>query len=165
MLGFEIKYTGHPLTRRDFNDMKRRTFDVIGRTWHRDMLAKHFSHAGAREYGYRPRKGMPGNPHPQGFDRSYSGRKLRAMGHTRPLEYSGEGRRLARIQDIRVTSKRVRVILPRKFNRRNPHSQIDMREELTTVSEGEERQLVYLADRHLDRQLGAYQPTHKTKIK
>lgn len=164
MLNIDIKYTGHPLTKSAFNEMKRETFREMGELWHREMRPKHFTHAGAREYGYAPRKGEAGNRHRKGFKRSYTGIKLRLVGHTRPLEFSGEGRRLSRIQDIRVTSKRVRVILPRKFNFRNPHSRVNMREELTTISEREERELVAAADRDIGRRLAAWRPRTRTKI-
>ena len=60
--------------------------------------------------------------------------------------FSGEGRKLSQVQDIRVTSKRVRVILPRKFNFRNPNSPIVMREELTSISDRDEKDLIELAE-------------------
>jgi len=164
VLNLNLKFTGHPLTKREFNVMLRETFRVIGQKWHREMRPKHFTHAGAREYGYSPRKGEAGNRNRKGFASSYTGRKLRLVGHTRPLEFTGEARRLSRIQDIRVTSKRVRIILPRKFNFRNPHSRVDMRKEITTVSHREEQELIAAADKDLDRRIKAWRPKRNVKI-
>lgn len=165
MLNLDIRYTGHPLKKRDFNKMKRKTFLRMGRQWHSEMRPKHFTHGGAREYGYRPRKGQSGNTHRKGFAQSYTGIKLRLVGHTRPLEFSGEGKRLSQIRNIRVTSKRVQIILPRKFNFRNPHSDINMREELTTISQREEQLLVLEADRDLEHQIKVYSLGHTVRIR
>lgn len=163
MLGLDLKFTGHPLTKRAFNAMKNEVLADAGRRWHREMRPKHFTTAGAREYNYRPRKGERGNTDRKGFRRSYTGRKLRMMGHTRPLEFTGEGKRLSRIQDVRATSKRVRVILPRKFNFRNPHSQINMREELTTISKREEELLIESAGELLVRRMNEFRERRNVK--
>lgn len=166
MLGrIEIHYKGAIpyLTRSEFNEVKRDVFRDAGEFWHTHLRPKHFTHAGASEYGYLPRKGDRGRPHRGGFNSSYQGRKLRLFGHTRPLEFTGEGRKLSQIQDVRVTSKRVRVILPRKFNWRNASSPIIMREEITAISQNDEDQLIDRAEENTVNRLNEIKRTHTVR--
>jgi hypothetical protein len=60
--------------------------------------------------------------------RSYTGRKLKKFGHTRPLEFSGTARRLVRTASISSTSNGSRVRYPgaRVFNYKNPFSNPSM---------------------------------------
>ena len=123
----------------------RAGFTAIGHYWHRALRPKHFTHRGATEYNYEPRVGERWNLGSKGFRASYTGRKLRRFGHTRPLVYTGQSERDSKIARIVATSKRVRVImtLPR-LNWRHPSRGKTMREELTTISKGEERLLLRL---------------------
>jgi len=122
------------------NQIIREAWVAVGKFWHREQRPRHFTTRGAKEYGYAPRKGEAGNPHPKGFWASYTGRKVRQFGHRRPLEYTGELRRMTRARRIvtTATSNRstLRIQMPqaRKANLRHPKSKINMREELTTVS-------------------------------
>ena len=144
-VGVLIKYRGATpkMARREFNRIVKEAWGELGVLWHRKMRPKHFTKAGAQEYGYTPRKGEGGNIGRKGFAKSYTGRKLRRFGHARPLEYSGETKALTRVRDVRATSKGARVVMrANKLNFRNPHSRINMRREMTTVSKKEERHLV-----------------------
>jgi hypothetical protein len=106
----------------------------MGQYWHQHFFRKHFTHRGATEYGYTKR-----NPH-------YEFRKYKKFGHTYPLVYSGQGRTDASSPRIVATATRaearVRVIMHAPvFNFKNPHSNVNMRRELTTVSQAEAQEL------------------------
>jgi len=138
------------------NIVIRETLGDLAAYWHEHMRAKHFTVAGAREYGYLPRRGERGNMPRIGFKRSYTGRKLKAMGHTRPLVYTGESEEMTRIRDIRVHGKTATVVLHApKLNWRNRYSQIHMWEEMTTVSEPELQELSRLFGRVMEMRLRA----------
>jgi hypothetical protein len=115
------------LMQRELNTINRETVRMMGQFWHQKYFAKHFTHAGATEYGYTPR------------NKFYELKKLKVHGHTYPLKYSGRGQQDASHPRIVATATRheakVHVIMHAPvFNFRNPHSRINMRVELTTVS-------------------------------
>jgi hypothetical protein len=127
-----------------------------GRYWDQTFREKHFTSAGATEYGYTPREGERGNPSSKGFRRSYTGRKLRKFGHTRPLEYTGESRRRTRSPRIVATAKRGEALVRIKMdspglNRRYSGSRINMRQEMTTVSTREGEQINTIVGRFLEK--------------
>jgi len=149
------------LLKRGFNAMKQKCFHAALTFWHRELLQKHFTSAGAMEYGYTPRKRQWRGS----FKMSYVGRKLREKGHAKPLVWSGESMALTRMRDVRATSKRgVCVIRAPGFNRRNPHSQINMREELTRVSTSDASRMVRTYERKLDAELRAYRATQTKNV-
>lgn len=125
------------LTGRQFQDAKRGVFAAMGREWHETYLRRHFQEDATARYGYTRRKGSGRSPGEKGFASTYAGRKLRRFGHARPLVFTGEGERLAQMLDLRVSSSQSRVVLPRKFNFKNPKSRVDMRAELTRVLQPE----------------------------
>ena len=138
MFGCVLKYRGPvpKIARRERNKIQKEGFEYALTYWHGKFREKHFTHAGATEYKYLPRSGERG--HGRKFKGSYNQQKLRKFGHTRPLEFSGESRQLTRTLKIKATSKSGRCILnARKFNFRNPKSKIDMRDEMTRVSDPE----------------------------
>lgn len=141
--------------RKEIDKVLRAAWFATGSLWHSEMSARHFTREGARAYGYSPRSGESGNPSDKGFRRSYTGRKLRTRGHTLPLVWTGLSRSLARIRDVRATPKGCRVILPVGFNRRNPHSKVNMRDEVTKVLPDEERRLAAFFEKVVDRNLNA----------
>jgi len=160
---FRIKYHGAmPGTRRFaafLNRAKRGAWSDAGLFWHKKLRPKHFTNRGATEYGYQPREGERNRPGRAGFKRSYTGRKLRQFGHTRPLEYTGHSRALTRLRDVRTLTKGrgVRVVLHSPgYNRRATGSSIRMAAELTTISEREANQIVRLWNRSLERRLKRY---------
>ena len=165
MIQFRTKYTGavpgH--MKSEMNPIKRIAFQQMGVYWHSQFRPKHFTQRGATEYGYKPRAGQRGNERPT-FRSSYTGQKLRRFGHTRPLVYTGLSERLSRERKVRSTSKGVRVLLPPGFNRRQSQSDINMREELTTIKHlgSEYNQLVRLFDRIVGRELKASRKTTRS---
>lgn len=149
------------LLKRGFNKMKEKCFHAALTYWHRDILQKHFTSAGAIEYGYTPRKRQWRGS----FKMSYIGRKLREKGHTKPLVFSGESMALTRMRDVRATSKRgVCVIRAPGFNRRHPDSQVNMREEITRVSTPDASRTVRTYERKLDAELRACWATNTTTV-
>jgi hypothetical protein len=134
-----------------WNQVRREGYRAIAVMWHRDMRPDHFQPSAKQKYSYKPRAGEPGNPRYirlktgqkiRDDRKHYTARKLRMKGHTRPLVFTGQSEALSRIRDIRVTSKGSRVVLHTPgLNRRNKYSQINMREELTRITEGEARLL------------------------
>jgi len=125
--------------------MKRRLREIIkaacaqiGYHHLRYNVPKHFTQAGAREYGYTARKGEGMSVSDKGFWRSYTGQKLRKMHHTKPMVWAGESERRSRQQDIRATSNGVRIVLHTPhLAMQNPDSAVNMAEEMGTVSGAE----------------------------
>lgn len=154
--------------RRRLPEIQRQNWEETGIDWHHEFLPKHFTAAGATEYGYTPRQGERGSQDlaSRGFRRSYTGRKLKYKGHTRPLVYSGEAERLSRIRDVRATSKGVRVVLrANKLNWRNPRSQVRMNEEIRMISAGEAVTLTRRYDERLGQRLNALNEVETTEIR
>jgi len=162
-IAFNIKYSG-PIPRHVRARLRRilkEGYQYIGIFWHRHYRAKHFTREAYQEYYYTPRKGEGKTG--KAFWRSYTGRKQRRFGHTRPLVWSGESERASRRRDVRATSKGVKIFIhANKLNFRNPHSNINMREEMTRVSTRERETLVERMAWKVNRDLAAI--TDKTRV-
>lgn len=164
LVKFHIKYHGvMPGTRRFaafLNRAKRAAWIDAGLFWHKHLRPKHFTKAGATEYGYAPRRGERGNLLAgESFRSSYTGQKLRKFGHTRPLEYTGHSRALTRLRDVRPMTKGrgVRVVLRAPgLNRSVKGASVNMRAEMTVISEREANQIIRLWNRSLERRLKRY---------
>jgi hypothetical protein len=123
--------------------------------WRRTIRPKHFENTASTRYGYTPRKGERGSGRP--FKGSYTEQKLKQKGHTRPLEFSGDLKRLSEF--VRVAAHRTKgeeypgarmtLVKANKANLRHPKSKINMREELTRIIPAEERDMVRTADQRL----------------
>lgn len=155
MISLDLKWLNFPPKKSAWNKKLTEVFRAVGRYWHEHFLPKHFTEAGAREYGYFARKGERLPPGSKAYRRSYTGRKERRFGHTLPLVHSGLSRSLARLLKLRVSSKGGRVLLPTGFNRKHPKSRIVMRDEITRISTGERDVLLHVAQTEMDRQLQA----------
>lgn len=130
------------------NQAKREAWEETGAYFHDNMRDNRFTHAHATKAGYGQRK------------RRYTFRKFKEEGHTRPLEKSGETREgVARYGTLRATatskSSQLRIAYPgaRKFNFRNPNSQINMADEFTTVTQEEANKLAEVFDAALDKRI------------
>jgi hypothetical protein len=135
---------------REQNNIAREVATGVGVYWHENFLEKHFTQAGAAEYGYAPRDGDRLRPNAKGFRSSYQGRKLRKYGHTRPLFKTGRSRELLKIPRLRVTSVRgvatLRILLAAPaFNFSKSDWKVDMRKDITAVSRREEDQMTAYA--------------------
>jgi hypothetical protein len=137
-IGIKVKYTGAipgvTMSQREWNDIQRGVWGAVGRYWHVHFRDKHFTRAGAAEYGYQDRSA------------AYQRRKAKTYHHQIPLVFTGESRRrvrTARVVPFATANRvgvRVRMSAPALNFRRSAKSP-DMREELTTISEGEGREL------------------------
>lgn len=166
-IGLKIRYEGAVpgvgLSQRRFNNLKKRAWTATGKYWFEHFRPKHFTKAGAVEYGYKKRKGEDYGTTGKSFWRSYTGRKQKKFGHTLPLVYSGELRDNSTIASIHATYKGVRVALPwaQKANFRYAGSDINMAQELTRVSPAEERILAEVFDDELQRQIDSFHTTQR----
>ncbi len=140
MLKITIAWTGYiALPKRAFARAQKMAWAAVGEHHFNKNLRKHFTLAGAREYGYTERK------------RSYRARKLREKRHKRPLVWSGETRRRAlSMKNIKATSKGVtlRINAP-TLNRKGRNSNVNMREEMETISPGEIREIEGILQREI----------------
>ena len=121
---------------RQWNNVLKDAWRAMGEYWLRWYLPKHFTKAGAVEYGYLPR------------EPNYNRQKH----YKPPLVNSGELRSEApRAAWIQPTHTGCRVVLPgaKKANFRPTCGLIDMREELETVSEAEQVQLARVHEQHV----------------
>ena len=110
-----------------------------GQTFHIRYRPKRFTHKHASEAGYGRRKA------------GYNRRKLRKFGHTYPLVWSGEVKRLT--QTARIAARKgtgrvgnqggVKMTYrgARKLNLKHPKSDINTREEFTRVTDREAKTL------------------------
>lgn len=140
-LAIEVKLDGiEGLPKRRVNNALKRANIATGLHFRRNFLKHRFTQQGGRRLNYTPRSGelrvgLPDSRRP----RSYAARKLRKLGHSDPLVFSGEGRRLALHgpQIVRATKDTIRIPLPRKFNFRNPKSRVVMSDEIRRVTDRE----------------------------
>lgn len=165
MMGVIIKYRGATpkIAKRKLPRILKEAFRLTLSFWHKSMRPKHFTKAGATEYGYDKRSGERGSG--RAFKGSYTQKKLRKFGHTKPLVYTGESMNLSRIRDVRSTSKGGRVVMRvPTFNRRPKGKKRSMREEMTQVSVKERNQLVRIFERAVDAQIKRVRDTETVRI-
>lgn len=144
------KFRKFGIRKRQLQQAAKATLEQMGRRWHDLYLPEHFKESAYQRYRYYKRKGMGLDPGGRAFRLSYAGRKLRRQHHERPLVFSGEGQSLALGPvRIRATGKQARVLLPSKFNLRNPKSRISMRDEITKIIPAEAQDLVQFGRRWL----------------
>lgn len=135
-----------------FNAVVDRAFMEVGEWWFTDRRKVHFTHEGASQYGYEPRK------------KGYLWAKMKAVGHTLPLVYSGLSRVLSQEKDIRQRRAGVRIVIHAPTLLYNPRfkkgpnkgqlaKQIPMRDEMTAVSRWEIAKAVRLLSESIQRQI------------
>lgn len=169
MIMCKVRYEGPVpgslnLSQRRFNELLKDAWFESGKYWHTEFRPKHFTKEGAAEYGYKPRKGEDLPFGSRGFWKSYTGKKQKRFGHTLPLVNTGELRDRSKTANIQPTKNSVRVALSRanKANWHNPHSEINMADELTMISDQEE---VILAEVHDDAMQRMLDRIHEINIK
>lgn len=103
-----------------------------GKFFHLNMRDKRFTKEHAMKAGYALRKGEESGIGTKAFFRSYTGRKLKKFGHTRPLEFSGRTRAAVRAANISSTSNGGKVAYAgaNTFNYHNPFSKPELRPNL-----------------------------------
>jgi hypothetical protein len=145
------------LSQRDRNDSLREAMVAVGLRHRRRNLPKHFTKLAYQLYRYAPRAGDPGNTR-KSFRGSYQGRKLRLFGHTLPLVFTGELRKLTLygLRTVNATASRgeatVKIRLPNKANFKNPNSKVHPLKELQAVNGAELVDLERFAGEELERQ-------------
>lgn len=158
-LDMTVKRTGmmSGLGWRVINKIAKEVAILIGFFWHDNYLKKHFTAAGATEYGYEPRQGERGSG--MKFSGSYTQHKLHRFGHTHPLEFTGDSRALLETSKHKVrataTGGIANLTIPLgapNFNRfgkggRYGTSKVDLRHDITAVSEGEKEEMTKEAQR------------------
>jgi hypothetical protein len=150
-----------------FHEIRKEVWLAAGELWHERFREKHFTRAGATEYGYTPRsgEGLSGKK----FWQSYTGRKQRYKGHQRPLVFTGDTEKQAKRKKIVATSRgtksslRIYIRAPR-LNSRNPHSKINMRDEMTRVSVLEVKRIVDLHNEQMVVRLNILPPPVTVEI-
>jgi len=151
----KITKKGAPFNRKEMRVFMKDAWQHTGNFWHKFIMGKHFTRAGAREYGYKKRQQdivSAGGTRRAGYETQ----KFRKFGHRRELVWSGESERSAkRIRDVRATSKGVRIVLhvPRHFKLKGPHgsNQPDKTGELERVSQKDIDLMATVYDRRLTR--------------
>ena len=122
------------LKKKEVNDILKEGFYLMGRRWRQLYLPLHFGDRATQRYRYTLRSGARFAHNPKRYHRTYSGRKVKFLGHNRPLEFSGEGKRQAMTQEkITATRRSVKIKLPPKFNWRHPKSEVRMADEIRRV--------------------------------
>jgi len=150
---------------RAINDVLRQAFMAAGQHWGRHFLMKHFTRAGAREYGYEPRKGENARPGSKRFKR-IAGPEEKRMGQILPLVYSGQLRRAAAYYRVTAaaTSKRVytTVTLPQAhgFNRLDEK----YRGDISRISDAELKVLTELINARIASGLNDLDATRTVRI-
>lgn len=141
--------------RKAFNAAARVAWLATAMLFHSDYRDRRFSEAHAKEAGYGARKGELIPRGTRAFTRSYTGRKLRLFGHTRPLEFSGKTRNQMRSANISSTSNMGRAAYPgaSKFSFRHPKSKIRMQDEFRRILPQEAEELGQYFDEQLDAEL------------
>jgi len=113
----------------------------VGTHWHRYILPKHFTHRGATEYRYAKRSDK------------YTTRKFQKFGHTYPLVWSGNLKRMAMgMRDVRATSKGVRIVLrvpPYIYQFRGDDRGVYPAQELRAVSGADAREIERTLNIHI----------------
>lgn len=124
--------------------------------WHRSILPKHFETGAPQRYGYAART------------RSYRRAKLRRMGTTKPLVFTGElRRRVLRSIEVRTLKTKAtatgRIQGPRYlYMVKSMWYEHNLGDELTRTTKGEARTLARLVDRFSTKALNKL-PDKRTK--
>lgn len=153
-----VKYQGavpSNMPRREFNnEILKPSWEATGKYFHSRMLPERFTEKGARLLNYPPRS------------RAYNERKRKKFGHTRPLVFTGEAEALAKIQDVRATSKGVRIINhARKLqNLINLKRRARMADEVRRIAPSERDELVRVLNREVDKRLKAYKRQSTSRV-
>ena len=151
--------------RKQWRKEARREWKNTGLQWHRRYRDKHFTHAGAREYGFAKRKGENlRGVNDKRYRRTYTGRKERAVGHTLPNVYSGVLRMRVKQLDIRPTATGVKMPLVGARMRLIKNSRIKQHRELTKVSKREQHVLVKDHERRMRQRLAAFRQRSDIRI-
>jgi len=139
-----IERRGTGFSAKEWREILKRAWDWAGKYWHKFILPKHFTRAGASEYNYKPRK------------KETEIRKARKFHHRRPLVFSGDLERAAkRVRDIRASSKGANIILKNLPRYVFQYRGDDPRKarELTAASERDAKAVAAVMDKQIQRDI------------
>lgn len=146
--GYVSAGAGQPafwMSAEDWKQLLARAWEHAGEHWHRNILAKHFTHRGATEYGYQERSVK------------HNRRKLRKFGHTYPNVFTGEMKHaVMRARELSATSKGGKVVLygpTHLYAFRKDYKQPDKAAEISAISEADARELAAVIDRYIEQEL------------
>ena len=134
MFVISVKITGaaRAFKKRDINAAKKQSYAALGRHWQKHILPGHFKNSATRKYGYEARSGERGSL--AGWQGSYTAKKLRKRGHSKPLVQTGESERRAMTGRVIATSNSVKVTVPAPALNRMGPTGIPMADEVTRVT-------------------------------
>ena len=144
-----ISVTRTGITLRDWSALIKSAWMAVGETWHKQILPKHFTPAGAKEYRYKKRTAK------------YQRRKLRKFGHQDPLVFTGRLRSEVsyRYRVIATAGRgtkgkvKVRLYGPRYLFAYHKGLQVDKADELTRLSRADVRKLGRAMDAILKKEI------------
>lgn len=141
---------GSGLSRKALNEVLSEGYHAALLHWHKRIRPKHFTHAGAKEYGYTPRQGE----NRVRWRGSYTERKLRKWGHTYPLVWSGGSLRKSQTTRIRTSGKggKASYSIP-VFNYKTKNNRVDKRDEYQRISPRDEVEMVDVFRRRVEARL------------
>lgn len=140
-------------TRSEINEIIADAYANMVLHWHTNFRPKHFTEGGAREYNYAPRS------------RKYKARKRKKYGHSNPLQFTGESKRLSESYTLFKSRNGARVRMPvRTFNRRPAKFTGNMGREFTATSDREIKIYGILTRRYLKQRLAGQQVTIQVNL-
>lgn len=141
-LGITVSVRGvAAMSRREMNDVLKEAWHLLALRWLNYFLPLHFGDRATQRYGYEKRSWR------------YNYRKKRIVGHTRPMEFTGQTKRQAlRQHNVIASSKQAtaRINAP-GLNRRPKTGRIRMRDEVTAIRDDELAALRKFMGDHLRR--------------
>jgi hypothetical protein len=154
----EVELRGvEKLSKGQINRAMKAANKAAGVHFRRNFLPARFTQQGGRRLKYTPRSGESrvGLVNSSAPKQTYAARKQRHLGHSDPLVFSGEGKRLALATPTKVTStkSKITIPLPRKYNFRNPKSRVRMADEIRSVTPREAKKLSAFLAQQIDREL------------
>lgn len=126
--------------------------------WQDNLRPRHFQVEAFKRYGYMKRQGQDRSPFARGAQQTYHYRKLRKLGHYRPLVYTGETEAASRAGVVSGAVRHttgvgmVSMAMPDHFfkaRKRRDGSYIDKPAELSAVTQAEEREIEAVVQRKL----------------
>jgi hypothetical protein len=151
MIVFTLKETGATpgVMRREYPKVAKAAFLKAGRFWQSKMLPGHFTRKAISKYDYQPRQGDRGSAvksrlietkvggktifRRTSLKSTYTAKKKRLKGHTKPLVWTGASRALSGTGRVTSTKSRFRVTVRAPTLNRRLH----MRREVVAVTPDE----------------------------
>jgi hypothetical protein len=155
----EVKLKGiEGLSKSQVNRALKKANELTGVHFRHKLLPERFTEQGGRRLNYTPRRGefrVGAVKLDKASRKLYAVRKFKKLGHSDPLVFSGEGKRVAlqNPNNVRATRDKFIIPLPRKYNRSNPKSRIKMSDEIRRVTNRELSALTKLLVAHTESQL------------